>query len=209
MEQKINNIYLDKKNIESIVKTVCEFYALKPKKVFSNTRKGEIVKARQVIQYLIKKNTKKSLECIGKVSLDYGRKKSHDHASVLHSFKKIIGLIEVDKDFRDEINQINVIYKKRKEIITKEDVDFIEKNEMQLKYEELIDKKNSEIKNLKNSINEIEKNLNKNYENDFIKKLMVLDEGIIKNFAETRIKPYLMMLEGNARPTSKNLSHSS
>jgi hypothetical protein len=67
------------------------------------TRKREIVFARQVAMYLIKKHTKLSLKKIGEY---FGGK---DHATVLHSVKTIDNLMEVDRQIKATVKDIDKI----------------------------------------------------------------------------------------------------
>lgn len=97
-----------------IIKVVCEYYNLRPRKVFSLTRKGFFTKPRQIIQYLHTVHTNLALREIGLISLEYGRKKPHDHASILHAKKAIEDLIETDKGIQSDmikINEVLSIYK--------------------------------------------------------------------------------------------------
>ena len=79
--------------IKSIIKNTSLYFGVKPEYVFRNTRKKESVVPRQIIHYLCKIQTKKTYEKIGSISLDYGRDKKHDHASVLNSCKVVKSLI--------------------------------------------------------------------------------------------------------------------
>ena len=66
----------------------------------SKTRKREIVQARQVAMYFSKNLTKSSLATIGS---QIGGK---DHATVLHACKTVNNLVETDKTFRNQIEEL-------------------------------------------------------------------------------------------------------
>ncbi len=66
----------------------------------SKTRKREIVQARQVAMFFSKSMTKSSLATIGS---QIGGK---DHATVLHACKTVNNLIETDKRFRLQVDEI-------------------------------------------------------------------------------------------------------
>ena len=66
----------------------------------SKTRKREIVQARQVAMYFSKSLTKSSLATIG---AQIGGK---DHATVLHACKTVNNLLDTDKHFRNQIEDI-------------------------------------------------------------------------------------------------------
>lgn len=60
--------------------------------IISKTRKREATQARQMYHYFMRKYTKLSLSRIGSMT---GKR---DHATVLHSIKTIINLVETDKN---------------------------------------------------------------------------------------------------------------
>ena len=80
-------------SINSIVNVVCSNMGLSIEEFRSNTRKRNIVQARQLAMYLSKKYTQSSLIAIGQ---QCGNK---DHATVLHSIKTIANMLETDKQF--------------------------------------------------------------------------------------------------------------
>jgi chromosomal replication initiator protein len=86
--------------IEYIQKIVCDYYKIPIDFIQGKTRKREIVQARQVSMYFSKSLTKSSLASIG---THIGGK---DHATVLHACKTVNNLIDTDKHFRNQINEI-------------------------------------------------------------------------------------------------------
>jgi len=87
-------------SIDYIQKIVCNYYNIGLEQLQSRTRKREIVQARQVAMYFSKSLTKSSLATIGS---QIGGK---DHATVLHACKTVNNLIETDKRFRLQIDEI-------------------------------------------------------------------------------------------------------
>jgi chromosomal replication initiator protein len=87
-------------DVEKIQKIITEFYSLKPSDLNSKSRSRNIAKPRQIAMYLVKKHTKESLDNIGN---KFGGK---NHATVLHSEKQILKLIEIDLKLAEEIKQI-------------------------------------------------------------------------------------------------------
>ncbi|WP_075602518.1 chromosomal replication initiator protein DnaA [Saccharicrinis aurantiacus] len=87
-------------SVDSIQKTVCEYFGLQMDVLQSKTRKREIVQARQVAMYFSKSLTGSSLSAIG---LQIGKK---DHATVLHACKTVNNLIETNKDFKSQMQEI-------------------------------------------------------------------------------------------------------
>ncbi|MCQ2298325.1 MAG: chromosomal replication initiator protein DnaA [Bacteroidales bacterium] len=86
--------------IDYIQKVVCDYFGLPIDSIQTQTRKREIVQARQLTMYFAKKMTKSSLAIIG---LQCGNK---DHATVLHACKQIANLVESDKQFKYWVDDI-------------------------------------------------------------------------------------------------------
>lgn len=99
MEQ---NIRFEKKKItvQKIQETVCDYYNIKKDLIQTSSRKREIVQARQITMFFIKKHTELSLSQIG---IQVGNR---NHATVLHSCNTVKDLVEVDKSFRSDIEEI-------------------------------------------------------------------------------------------------------
>lgn len=92
--------------IYDIAETVCNYFNIKKELINTASRKREIVQARQVAMYLSKQYTEMSLAQIGSI---IGKK---NHATVLHACKTVKDQIEVDKSFRDNIEEIEKILNK-------------------------------------------------------------------------------------------------
>jgi chromosomal replication initiator protein len=87
-------------SIDYIQKVVCNYFDVPIDSLQSKTRKREIVQARQVAMFFSKNLTKSSLATIG---LQIGGK---DHATVLHACKTVNNLVETDKQFKNQIEEI-------------------------------------------------------------------------------------------------------
>jgi chromosomal replication initiator protein len=118
MNQRNINIELAKKVISNIVASsqknlsvaeirdmVCDFYGVSLESLLSESRKREIVQARQVAMYFAKIKTKDSLTTIGTT---IGKR---NHATVLHACKTVQDLIDTDKSFRSSIEELNRMFK--------------------------------------------------------------------------------------------------
>lgn len=187
--------FFDDKKIELIVKQVCTYFELNPLKVFSMTRKREYKTARQIIHYLSKKHTKKSLDAIGQVSLLYGRPKKHDHATVLNSNKAVNNLMETDNSFLLDVQKIEFAFKKIISELTPAEIEELTALEVSHKLQETILEKNHEISLLRSTIGMMKNNVVNNSDNIYINQLLVMDERVINMFCETRLKPFLRMLK--------------
>jgi chromosomal replication initiator protein len=87
-------------SIDYIQKVVCNYFNITPDLLHNNTRKRETVQARQIAMYFSKGLTKCSLATIGS---QIGGK---DHATVLHACKTVNNLLETDKTFRHQVEEI-------------------------------------------------------------------------------------------------------
>ncbi|MEI8174745.1 MAG: chromosomal replication initiator protein DnaA [bacterium] len=103
----LKNNMKPKKNmaIKDVVKIVGEYYKLEESSIYEKTRKKEIVKARQVVMYLLRENFNVSYPLIGK---KLGGK---DHTTVIHSCLKIKNDLKTDPQLLQEIEQIRIMFK--------------------------------------------------------------------------------------------------
>jgi len=191
----MKKVFEDDKMIEIIIRVVSAYYEIKPKDIFAECRVYRIKTARQVIHYLVRKYTKKGLDEIGKISLEYGRKKAHKHCSVLHSINSVSDHVKVDKQYAREIHEIEIKIKETTHTLTLEDLEIIEFNDMQMHYELRLNEKDAQIIELTNRLEYIDRNIGANTNNPYLKQLLKLDESVINLFVETRLKPWLRMQE--------------
>ena len=89
--------------IDHIVKVVCEYFEIDVDTFNSAKRTRDVAQARQVAMYLSKQHTKASLTVIG--SSIGGR----NHATVLHSCKAVADMMDTDKQFKLQIEEIERI----------------------------------------------------------------------------------------------------
>ncbi len=94
------SMYQKEITIEQIIATVCEQMDIEKERLSSSERTREVAIARQLAMYLAKKHTKQPLTNIG--AAIGGR----NHATVLHSCKTISNLMETEKMFRQQVEQI-------------------------------------------------------------------------------------------------------
>jgi len=101
-----NNIK-PKKNvsIKDVVKTVSDYYSLEETLIYEKTRRKEIVKARQVVMYLLREDFNVSYPMIGE---KLGGK---DHTTVIHSYLKIKGDLKDSPQLLQELEQIRIMFK--------------------------------------------------------------------------------------------------
>jgi chromosomal replication initiator protein len=101
-----NNIK-PKKNvaIKDVVKVVSDYYSLEEESIYEKTRRKEIVKARQVVMYLLREDFNVSYPLIGQ---KLGGK---DHTTVIHSYLKIKNDLKNNPQLLQEIEQIRIMFK--------------------------------------------------------------------------------------------------
>lgn len=94
-KQKTEDLTVDK-----IQKVVCDHFHIEAELMQSKTRKREVVQARQLAMYFCKTYTKASLSFIGS---QIGKK---DHATVLYACKAVTDMIETDRKFKVQVEEI-------------------------------------------------------------------------------------------------------
>jgi hypothetical protein len=201
----------NKEEINKIVYITCEHFNLTPYDVFKKSNLYENKTARQIIHYFLKTYSKLNLREIGLLSLDYGRPKKHDHASVIHSVKVVKDLINTEKEYLKDIEQIEEMYIKSvsteqefNDLMLKEKEDTKTIEETQIKYlQEIILKREEEIENLKEKLIQSNQNLHKQHSNKYITRLISSGQDVINEVCETRLMPYFRMLD--KRVTEKDL----
>ena len=103
----LKNNMKPKKNIaiKDVVKIVSEHYKLEEASIYEKTRKKEIVKARQIVMYLLREDFNVSYPLIGQ---KLGGK---DHTTVMHSCVKIKNDLKTDSQLLQELEQIRIMFK--------------------------------------------------------------------------------------------------
>lgn len=103
----IKNNIKPKKNvvIKDVVKIVSDYYSLEESLIYEKTRRKEIVKARQVIMYLLREDFNVSYPLIGQ---KLGGK---DHTTVIHSYLKIKEYLKNNSQLLQELEQIRIMFK--------------------------------------------------------------------------------------------------
>lgn len=86
--------------VNRIQEVVCDHFKISAELLQTKTRKREIVQARQLAMYFSKNYTKYSLSYIGN---QIGKK---DHATVLYACKAVADLMETDRNFRNQVEEI-------------------------------------------------------------------------------------------------------
>ena len=95
---KKSNEYVPTPN--AIIDYICKYYRLEPEALRGQSRGREIVNARQIAMYLIRRMTNLSLVDIGK---EFG---GRDHTTVLHSLDKVEKQMRSDPSFAEVVKEI-------------------------------------------------------------------------------------------------------
>ena len=93
-------------SLSVIRKKVCDFFNIEESALQNKTRVHDVVEARQLAMYLAKQHTKAPLTAIG--AAIGGR----NHATVLHSCKSVSNLMDTDKAFKAQIEELEKIIAK-------------------------------------------------------------------------------------------------
>jgi len=103
----LKNSIKPKKNvaIKDVVKIVSDYYNIEEASIYEKTRRKEIVKARQVVMFLLREDFNVSYPLIGQ---KLGGK---DHTTVIHSYLKIKGDLKNEPQLLQEIEQIRTLFK--------------------------------------------------------------------------------------------------
>jgi len=88
--------------VNEVQKTVSKYYGITVSDLISNSRKQHLVKARQMAIYLCHEMTSLSLAKIGQ---NFGNR---DHSTVLYSCEKIKGLIAINEEIKNDIENIKI-----------------------------------------------------------------------------------------------------
>lgn len=86
--------------VDYIQKIVCDYFNMPIDSLQTRTRKREVVQARQIAMYFSKNLTKNSLSAIGSLI------GSKDHATVLHACKTVNNLLDTDRQFKMDVEEI-------------------------------------------------------------------------------------------------------
>jgi chromosomal replication initiator protein len=86
--------------IETIQRTVCEYFNIPEDLIRAKTRKQEIVSVRQIAMFLAKDLTNSSLKTIG---LHFG---GRDHSTVIHAYQSVEDQMRIDPKYQAHVLQI-------------------------------------------------------------------------------------------------------
>lgn len=91
--------------IKDIVGVIANYYSIPEETIYEKTRRKEIVKARQVIMYILREDFNISYPLIG------SKLGGRDHTTVIHSHLKIKDDLKTDPSLLQEIEKIRIMFK--------------------------------------------------------------------------------------------------
>ena len=107
----LSNLSVEMKVMQAmpLERAVADFYGVHPKVINSTSRKKDIVKIRQIAQWLrVQENLRyKGRPHWNEVVKHFPKKdRTIDHATIIHSFRTVNNHIETEKKFREEIYEL-------------------------------------------------------------------------------------------------------
>jgi hypothetical protein len=99
------------KTLLIIAEVVAESNGREAAFLFKNTRKRENVDLRSEFHFFAQRYSKLSLTKIGEFSQVMGRRRPHDHSTVIHNRKKVKDYTSVDKKYNERIERLDEIIK--------------------------------------------------------------------------------------------------
>ena len=91
--------------MKDVVKIISDFYNIEESSVYEKTRRKEIVRARQMVMYVLREDFNVSYPLIGQ---KLGGK---DYTTAIHSFSKIKNDLKTNSQLGQELEQIRSMFK--------------------------------------------------------------------------------------------------
>ena len=91
-------------SVKEVVKIIANFYDIDAENIYEKTRRKEVVKPRQIIMYILRKDFSISYPSIGE------KLGGRDHTTVIHSCKKIKESLENNHLLEQELKQIRSMF---------------------------------------------------------------------------------------------------
>lgn len=92
-------------SVDTVVKSISEYYNLDERVIYEKTRRKEIVRARQVIMFILREDFNESYPSIG------AKLGGKDHTTVIHSYEKIKQELAHDAHLMKELEDIRIMFK--------------------------------------------------------------------------------------------------
>jgi len=112
--KKFIKLHTDKRlGLTDIVKIISFETGISIESMKIKTRKREVVEARQIAMWMLKRHTKLNLAAIGEY-FENDHEHVFDHATVLHAIRTVNNLRESNKDFREKFEKVKLAVEKNR-----------------------------------------------------------------------------------------------
>lgn len=103
----IKNNIKPKKNIslDVVVKTIADYYNIDERILYEKTRRKEVVKARQIVMFLLREDFNESYPSIG------AKLGGKDHTTVIHSYEKIKNELQQSAHLMREVEELRALFR--------------------------------------------------------------------------------------------------
>ncbi len=91
--------------MDTVVKEISQYYNIDERLMYEKTRRKEIVRARQMIMFILREDFNESYPSIG---LKLGGK---DHTTVIHSYEKVKHELLTNPHLMKELDDIRILFK--------------------------------------------------------------------------------------------------
>lgn len=92
-------------SVDTVVKAISEYYNLDEQVIYEKTRRKEIVRARQIIMFILREDFNESYPSIG------AKLGGKDHTTVIHSYEKINEELKTDPQLMKQLEDIRILFK--------------------------------------------------------------------------------------------------
>jgi chromosomal replication initiator protein len=92
-------------SVDTVVKTISDYYNLDERVIYEKTRRKEIVRARQIIMFILREDFNESYPSIG------AKLGGKDHTTVIHSYEKINEELKSDPHLMKQLEDIRILFK--------------------------------------------------------------------------------------------------
>lgn len=92
-------------SIDTVVKSVSSYYNLDERVIYEKTRRKEVVRARQIIMFVLREDFNESYPAIG------AKLGGKDHTTVIHSYEKVKNELSTDPHLMKELEDIRILFK--------------------------------------------------------------------------------------------------
>lgn len=92
-------------SIDTVVKQISNYYNLDERVIYEKTRRKEIVRARQIIMFILREDFNESYPSIG------AKLGGKDHTTVIHSYEKVKHELATDPHLMKELDDIRILFK--------------------------------------------------------------------------------------------------